>query len=137
MGAYDDILHLPHHRSGKHPPMSMRERAAQFSSFRALTGYEDAIGETARLTDKRIERSEEEQQRLDAILQHLERRLPEKPTVTITYFRPDNRKAGGAYLQHTGSLYAIDRVNCRLVFTDKWTVLLEDVYDLRETAETV
>ena len=61
MGAYDDILHLPHHRSEKHPPMSMRDRAAQFSSFRALTGYEDALGETARLTDERIEYSEEEQ----------------------------------------------------------------------------
>ena len=60
MGAYDDILHLPHHRSEKHPPMSMRDRAAQFSSFRALAGYEDAIGETARLTDRRIERGEEE-----------------------------------------------------------------------------
>ena len=57
MGAYDDILHLPHHRSEKHPPMSMGDRAAQFSSFRALAGYEDAIGETARLTDRRIERS--------------------------------------------------------------------------------
>ncbi len=136
MGAYEDILHLPHHRSEKHPPMSMRDRAAQFSSFRALTGYEDALGETARLTDERIERSEEEQQRLDAILQHLERRLPERPAVTVTYFRPDDRKAGGAYLQHTGSLRTIDRVNGRLVFADKWTVALEDVYDLWQAAET-
>lgn len=97
MGAYDDILHLPHHRSEKHPPMSMRDRAAQFSSFRALAGYEDAIGETARLTDRRIERGEEERHRLDAILRQLECRLAEKPTVTVTYFRPDDRKAGGAY----------------------------------------
>ena len=93
MGAYDDILHLPHHRSEKHPPMSMRDRAAQFSSFRALSGYEDAIGETARLTDRRIERGEEEQHRLDAILRQLECRLAEKPTVTVTYFRPDDRNA--------------------------------------------
>ena len=133
MGAYDDILHLPHHRSEKHPPMSMRARAAQFSSFRALTGYEDALGETARLTDERIEYSEEEQQRLDAILQHLERCLPERPTVTVTYFQPDDRKAGGAYLQRTGVLRAIDRPNNRLVFSDKWAVSLGDIYDLWET----
>ncbi len=132
MGAYDDILHLPHHRSEKHPPMSMRERAAQFSSFRALTGYEDAIGETARLTDQRIERSEEEKQRLDSILQHLERRLAEKPTVTVTYFRPDDRKDGGAYLHRTGSLHAIDRPNGRLIFTDKSELSLDDIYDLWE-----
>ena len=132
MGAYDDILHLPHHRSKTHPPMSMRERAAQFSSFRALTGYEDAIGETARLTDSRAERSEEEQRRLDELLHRLEGRLREHPTVTVTYFRPDERKAGGAYLQRTGPLHAIDRVNRKLVFRDKWAVSLEDVYDIRE-----
>lgn len=132
MGAYDDILHLPHHRSEKHPPMSMRERAAQFSSFRALTGYEDAIGETARLTDQRIERSEEEQQRLDAILQHLERRLPEKPLITVTYFQPDPRKSGGAYLHRTGSLHAIDQVTSRLIFTDKSELPLSDIFDLWE-----
>ncbi len=133
MGAYDDILHLPHHRSEKHPPMSMRDRAAQFSSFRALAGYEDAIGETARLTDCRIERGEEEQQRLNAILHHLERRLPEKPAVTVTYFRPDERKDGGAYLQYTGFLRAIDRVNSRLIFTDKSELLLDDIYDIIDT----
>ncbi len=132
MGAYDDILHLPHHRSEKHPPMAMRERAAQFSSFRALTGYEDAIDETARLTDRRAERSEEERQRLDDILQRLENRLREEPTVTVTYFRPDPRKEGGAYLRHTGALHAIDRANRRLVFRDKWAVEMEDVYDVAE-----
>lgn len=132
MGAYDDILHLPHHRSETHPAMSMRERAAQFSSFRALTGYEDAIYETARLTDSRAGRSEEDRRRLDEILQRLEERLREHPTVTVTYFRPDERKAGGAYLQRTGQLHAIDRVNRRLVFRDKWAVHLEDVYDISE-----
>ena len=111
MGAYDDILHLPHHRSEKHPSMSMRDRAAQFSSFRALAGYEDAIGETARLTDRRIERGEEERHRLDAIL----------------------RKAGGAYLQHSGPLHAIDRVNCRLIFADKSELPLDDIYDIIDT----
>lgn len=132
MGAYDDILHLPHHRSEKHPPMSMRERAAQFSSFRALTGYEDAIGETVRLTDERIERSEEEQQRLDAILQNLERRLPEKPLITVTYFQPDPRKSGGTYLRRTAPLRAIDRPNSRLIFTDKSELPLSDIFDLWE-----
>ena len=112
--------------------MAMRERAAQFASFRALTGYEDAIDETARLTDRRAERSEEERRRLDDILQRLESRLREEPTVTVTYFRPDPRKEGGAYLQHTGALHAIDRANRRLVFRDKWAVEMEDVYDVAE-----
>lgn len=133
MGAYDDILHLPHHRSEKHPPLSMRERAAQFSSFRALTGYEDAIGETARLTDRRLERSEEERQRLDSLLLHLEQRQADKPTVTVTYFRPDDRKEGGAYLQRTGPLHAIDRPNNRLIFADKSELHLSDIYDIVET----
>ena len=96
MGAYDDILHLPHHRSETHAPMSMRERAAQFSSFRALTGYEAAIGEAGRLTDRRAQRSEELQQKLNETLLHLETQLREKPRVTVTYFRPDPRKEGGA-----------------------------------------
>lgn len=132
MGAYDDILHLPHHRSAKHPAMSMQDRAAQFSSFRALTGYDDAICETARLTDRRTERSEEEQQQLNEILHRLEAELSKNPTVTILYFQPDVRKEGGAYRMYTGQLHAIDRIGRRLVFRDKWAVQLEDVYDISE-----
>ena len=132
MGAYDDILHLPHHRSRKHPPMSMGDRAAQFSAFRALTGDEDAVDETARLTDRRVERSEEEQRRLDEILRQLEQRMPEKPEITVTYFLPDQRKEGGAYLRRSGRLHAIDRVARRLIFRDKWSVSLEDVYDIEQ-----
>ena len=111
--------------------MSMRERAAQFSSFRALTGYEAAIGEAGRLTDRRAQRSEELQQKLNETLLHLETQLREKPRVTVTYFRPDPRKEGGAYLRRTGSLRAIDRVGRRLVFADNWAVALDDVYDIR------
>ncbi len=136
MGAYDDILHLPHHRSETHAPMSMRERAAQFSSFRALTGYEAAIGEAGRLTDRRAQRSEELQQKLNETLLHLETQLREKPRVTVTYFRPDPRKEGGAYLRRTGPLRAIDRVGRRLVFADNWAVALDDVYDIRTEPTT-
>lgn len=132
MGAYDDMLHLPHHRSKHHRAMSIRDRAAQFSSFRALTGYEDAIDETARLTDRRAERSEEQEQHLNEVLQQLEARMPSHPSVTVVYFRPDPRKDGGAYLQHTGALRAIDRVARQLVFRDKRAIAFSDIYDISE-----
>ena len=81
-----------------HPRMPVRSRAAQFAPFAALTGHDDAIRETARLTDARIELDEGEQAVLDSKLQLLRRHLPEQPAVRITYFQPDARKAGGAYL---------------------------------------
>ena len=94
---YDDIINLPHHVSSRHPQMPMMNRAAQFSPFAALTGYDDAVRETARLTDEKIELDEYEKEELDRKIQWIGSHLDEHIPVSITYFQPDDRKAGGAY----------------------------------------
>ena len=94
---YDDIISLSHHVSSRHPQMPMMNRAAQFSPFAALTGYDDAVRETARLTDEKIELDEYEKEELDRKIQWLGSHLDEHIPVSITYFQPDDRKAGGTY----------------------------------------
>ena len=109
-GEYDDIINLPHHVSKTRPQMSMLERAAQFAPFQALTGYGAAIQETARLTEDKIELGDEEVALLNAKLQVLADHLPESPEVCITWFKPDDRKAGGSYVETTGKVKRIDDV---------------------------
>lgn len=124
MSEYDDIIDLPRPKS-KHEPMPMSDRAAQFSPFAALTGYGDAIDETARLTDARIELSEEERAELDYKQQYLS--TLDAPTVSVTYFVPDERKSGGAYVTHTGALKRIDEVERAMVFADGTRVDMDEV----------
>ena len=128
MTEYDDIIDLPRPKS-KHEPMPMSDRAAQFSPFAALTGYEDAIDETARLTDERIELSDEERAELDYKQQYLA--TLDAPTVTVTYFVPDERKSGGAYVTHTGVLKRVDEVERMVVFKDGLRVPLDEVMDIK------
>ena len=128
MSEYDDIIDLPRPKS-KHEPMPMSDRAAQFSPFAALTGYGDAIDETARLTDRRIELSEEESAELDYKQQYLA--TLDAPTVTVTYFIPDERKSGGAYVTHTGVLKRVDEVERMVVFKDGLRVPLDEVMDIK------
>lgn len=128
MSEYDDIIDLPRPKS-KHEPMPMSDRAAQFSPFAALTGYGDAIDETARLTDARIELSEEERAELDYKQQYLA--TLDSPTVTVTYFVPDERKSGGAYVTHTGVLKRVDEVERMVVFKDGLRVPLDEVMDIK------
>ena len=97
--SYDDIINLPHHVSKKHPPMSLYARSAQFAPFAALTGYEDAVRETARETNERIEIDDELKLILDGKIQILFEKIKVKPEVTFTYFIPDLRKDGGAYVK--------------------------------------
>ena len=92
---YDDILFMPHPNSKNHPRMARRDRAAQFSSFAALTGHEEAISETARLTDEKAALGEDVMERLDWIFMQIKAKMSENPEVTITYFLPDEKKAGG------------------------------------------
>lgn len=105
---YDAIINLPHHISATHPRMSMHDRAAQFSPFAALTGYEMVIQEAGRLTDQRIELTEGSRMELDRKQQRLAECLCEHPEVTVTYYIPDERKTGGAYVTVTGSVKKID-----------------------------
>ena len=128
MSEYDDIIDLPRPKS-KHEPMPMSDRAAQFSPFAALTGYGDAIDETARLTDARIELSEEERPELDYKQQYLS--TLDSPMVTVTYFVPDERKSGGAYVTHTGVLKRVDEVESMVVFKDGLRVPLDEVMDIK------
>lgn len=101
MGAHDDIIDLPHPTSATHPRMSMIDRAAQFSPFAALTGHGAAIEETARLTDQRIELTEDKKAVLDKKLHLL---LETSGEGTFTYFLPDKRKDGGAYVTTVGTV---------------------------------
>lgn len=115
---YEDIIGLPHHVSRTHPHMAPLDRAAQFSPFAALTGHEAAIAETARLTEKRVELDEDRKIVLDEKLQILRAHLAEQPEVAITYFKPDEKKEGGAYLTIQGSIKKIDEYAGCLVMED-------------------
>jgi len=124
VSKYDDIIDLPRPKSA-HEPMPMSDRAAQFSPFAALTGYGDAIDETARLTDERIELTEEQRAELDYKQQYLA--TLDSPTVTVTYFVSDERKSGGAYVTHTGVLKRVDEVERMMVFEDGTGVAVDEV----------
>ena len=131
MGRYDDIIDLPHHVSTTHHRMSMLERAAQFQPFRALTGYEDAVRETARLTDDRVELTEDEKALLDGKLQRLADNLASHPLVTVTYFQPDKKKAGGAYVTAAGGLKKIDDFTSTLLLTGGERIPIENIVDIQ------
>lgn len=124
---YDDIIHLPHHVSQNHPQMPLRDRAAQFAPFAALTGYEAAVGETARLSVERRELDAQEAAELNRRLVALIARLPERPEVTIEYFVPDERKAGGSYVSVTGVVRNISIAERVLVMEDETVIPLEDI----------
>ena len=127
-GPYDDIIGLPHPTSERHPRMSMANRAAQFSPFAALTGYEDAVKETARLTDARAELTEEEKSALDAKLRLLAG--PAGGEVSLTCFQPDGRKDGGAYVTITGRVKRVDAYAGLLVMQSGEKIPLEDIWDI-------
>lgn len=127
---YDDIVELPHHVSSTRPQMSMQDRAAQFSPFAALTGYDAAISETARLTDTKIVLSKDAQAALDLKMAMIRSQLSSHPFVTIVYFVPDELKEGGAYLTHTGQIKRIDDVERIIVMVDGIKIPFDDVFDL-------
>ena len=129
-GNYDDIIALPHPEPRTHPRMSLHDRAAQFSPFAALTGHSAAIAETGRLTDSRITLDESEMARVDAALQRLQELLPSRPTASITYFVPDERKAGGSYQTITGTVRRIDTVSGVLLLTDQRAIPIPDILDV-------
>lgn len=131
MGKYDDIIDLPHHVSAVRPHMPIIDRAAQFMPFRALTGYEDAVQETARLTDEKPELTEDEKALLDMKLQRLAEKLPSQPCVTLTYFQPDKKKAGGAYVCVTGRLQQIDDFEGILILSGGEHILITEILDIQ------
>lgn len=131
MGEYDDLIYLPHPVSRKHPPMSAMDRAAQFSPFSALTGYEAVLREAGRLTDSRAELSEYSRDILDQKQKILLDAAPTYPEITITYFIPDRRKQGGAYGTLKGNLKKIDLDRRVIILLDRTEVSLDDVADIQ------
>lgn len=127
---YEDILHLPHHVSKTRPQMSLLDRAAQFSPFAALTGYDAAIRETGRLTEEKIQLDEEALASLNQKIQGLLHHLEEQPLVTITYFQKDEKKSGGAYLTITGRVRKLDGYQRVLVLQDRTEIPLDDILTL-------
>lgn len=130
MNRYEDIINLPHHVSLIRPKMPMSDRAAQFAPFAALTGYDAAIKETGRLTDERIELDEEALTTLDMKYQLLMDSLDDAPVVTITYFQPDERKAGGKYITATGAVKKVDDFERRITTQDGSKIPMDDVLSI-------
>lgn len=129
-GQYDDILYLPHHISPTRPQMSMEDRAAQFSPFSALTGYDAAIRETGRLTDNRTELTDDELIALDRKYQMLMEQLEDEPNVRFICFQPDDRKAGGAYVTVSGVVKKVDAFERSVCLTDGRKIPMDDIVDI-------
>lgn len=128
---YEDIINLPHHVSEKRPHMSNYDRAAQFSPFAALTGYDSAIAETARLTDQRIELSDDRIEAIDAVLRVVGENIDSKPEIEVVYFKQDAKKDGGAYLTVTGNIKKINEIEKTLLFTDGRVIPILDILSIR------
>ena len=130
MNNYEDIINLPHHISSKRSQMSKEQRASQFAPFSALTGYEDAIKETARLTNRKIEVDEGLREVLNNKLNIIEENIKNNPEVSITYFIPDKKKEGGEYIKITGIVRRIDIVNNLIIMIDKTKIKMQDVLNI-------
>lgn len=125
---YDDIINLPYPISATRQRMSMHDRAAQFSPFAALVGYDDCVGEAARLTDSKLELTEDQADDLNEKLQILTEYADFQPMIAVEYFVPDPKKSGGAYITVTGNFRRIDEYNQKLVLTSGSNVPLSDIY---------
>ena len=124
---YSDIINLPHHQSKNRPHMSNFDRAAQFSPFAALKGYDDEIDEAARLTDTQIDADEERIREINEKLLLLKESASQHPLVAITYFKPDDKKDGGAYLTAEGALKKLDEYNRQLLLSTNVKIQFDDI----------
>ena len=124
---YDDIKHLTRPQYDDLHPMSMHDRAAQFSPFASLVGYDDAVAETARLTDSKVELTGDEMSELNANLNRLLDSLDEQPQISVTYFVPDEKKSGGKYVEKVGVVRIYDSYVGELVFTDGVRIAVADM----------
>lgn len=127
---YDDIIHLAHHVSKKHPKMPFMNRAAQFSAFAALDGYDAAIKETSRLTDAFIELDEYQKEHLDKQLLLIREHLKDTPKIEVTYFKPDEKKNGGTYVTVCGRVKKIDEYGRQILFTDGTALPVDHIFSI-------
>lgn len=128
--GYEDIIYLPHPVSRNHPPMPVGDRAAQFAPFAALTGYEEAVEEAARLTECRIEMDRDRIEELDRELRRLREHIKERPEADIVCFKADERKTGGARVTLSGRVKKIDEYEGRLIMADGSVIAIEDIYGI-------
>lgn len=124
---YDDIIGLPHYVSPGRTPMPRADRAAQFSPFAALTGFGGAIAETARLTEEKIELDEYAKGMLDRRLQLLREHISRRPEAAFTYFVPDERKSGGAYVTAAGPVKKLDDLSQTVHLADGTVIPMDDI----------
>lgn len=124
---YNDIIHLSHPTSARHPQMPISDRAAIFSPFAALTGHEAAIVEAARLTDRKIELDEDSKVVLDEKQRYLEQIIGQQPEITVTWFKPDAKKDGGSYVTTTGILKRTESIERVMILTDGTKIPLDDI----------
>ena len=129
-GPYDDIINLPHPTSQRHPRMPIRDRAAIFSPFAALTGHAGAIAETARLTDQKMELDEDAKAELDRRQAVLLEHIAEQPEITVTWFQPDERKDGGSYVTTVGRAKKIDEFKRILSMVGGQEIVLDDIVQI-------
>ena len=126
--SYEDIINLPHPVSKNHPQMSLRDRAAQFA---ALTGHDAAIKETVRLTDERLELSEEVIAQLNEKINIIRNNIGIEQNVSITYFVPDAKKAGGSYVTYSGIVKKVDEYEHTIIMTDQAVIPIEQISDIK------
>ena len=124
---YDDMIGLGHPISRTHPPMARIKRAAQFASFDALTGFGAAIHEAGRETEEKKELSEDEIDMINARLAVIEQHIKEQPSISVTYFLPDEKKAGGRYVTVSGNVRKLDRIERAIIMADRTEIPIEDV----------
>ena len=127
---YDDMINMPCPTSPRHPRMPRADRAAQFAPFAALTGYDAAIDETGRLTDTKIDISEDMREKLDLKQNFLADIIDEQPEISVTYFIPDKKKSGGAYVTANGRLKQIDEYEQLIILTDGKKIPIQEVYSI-------
>lgn len=131
MSKYDDIIKLPHHVSKRHPQMSIMARSAQFAPFAALSGYDEAVKETARITDRRLEIDDSLKSILNNKLQYILENININPEIVFTYFVYDKKKTGGKYIEKIGIVKKIDLIEKYIQLTDKSKIPIEEIIDIK------
>ena len=130
VNRYEDMIHLPHHVSEHRARMPIADRAAQFSPFAALTGYDDAVRETARLTQEWIEQDESEKSHLDRQLRFIKEHIKEAPEIEVTYFVPDEKKTGGKYITVTGTVKKLNEYERYIMMGGGTCIPIDRIHDL-------
>lgn len=129
---YESIINMPHHQSLTRHHMSMHDRASQFAPFAALKGYEEAVAETARITDKKLILDDELIRYLNETINEIERIITTHPEIEIEYFVKDKYKDGGKYITKIGNIKKIDKINKLLIFDDQSEIAVDDIIDIKQ-----